>query len=125
MADEWYVASIDAIERAAKEVTAALDTTLAALAPARQERLAGVGLVEIVKGLVARGGRTTRLAPTVAFGEFERAVTAYRARVIRALVDDEHLTFTEIGNITGVSRQMVARLYSSGRSEEAQEPTLT
>jgi hypothetical protein len=113
MDDDWYVASIDAIERAADDLRAALDLSLATLATARQERLAGVGLVEIVSGLVARGGRATRLAPTVAFSEFERALTVYRARVIRALVDDEHLTFTEVGKMTGVSRQMIARLYSS------------
>lgn len=113
MDDDWYVASIDAITRAAEELRAGLDVTLAVLAPARQERLAGVGLVEIVDGLVARGGRATRLAPTAAFREFERAVTVYRARAIRALVDDEHLTFTEIANRTGVSRQMIARLYNS------------
>ncbi|MDX6287168.1 MAG: hypothetical protein QOG53_2653 [Frankiales bacterium] len=116
---DWYVASIDAIAQAADELRAALDSTLATLAPAREERLAGVGLVDIVSGLVARGGRTTRLAPTVAFREFELAVTAYRARAIQALVDDEHLTFTEVAKLTGVSRQMIARLYSSSVESNA------
>jgi hypothetical protein len=113
MDDDWYVAAIDDITRAAEELRAALDVTLAVLAPARQERLAGVGLVGIVSGLVARGGRATRVAPTVAFREFERALTVYRGRAIRALVDEEHLTFTEVANLTGVSRQMIARLYNS------------
>jgi hypothetical protein len=116
LADDWYIASIDAIARAAEELSAALDVTLATLVQARQERLAGVGLVDIVSGLVARGGRATRLTPTVAFREFERAVTVYRARAIRALVDEEHLTFTEVANLTGVSRQMIARLYNSSRA---------
>jgi hypothetical protein len=111
MDDDWYVASLDAIERAAEELRTALDSLLEALAPARQERLAGVGLVEIVSGLVARGGRDIRLAPTAAFRELEKALTLYRVRAVRALVDEEHLTFTEVGNLTGVSRQMIARLY--------------
>ena len=119
MDDDWYVASVDAIAGAAEELRAALDLALVSLAQARQERLAGVGLVDIVNGLVARGGRATRMAPTVAFGEFERALKAYRARVIRALVDDEHLTFTEIGNLTGVSRQVIARLYDSTSAERS------
>lgn len=51
-----------------------------------------------------RRGRSTRLAPTLAFREFERAVTAYPAQAIRPFVDDEHLTFTEAANLTGVSQ---------------------
>jgi hypothetical protein len=47
----------------------------------------------------------------VAFREFEAAVTDYRASMIRALVDEDHLTFTEVGELTEASRQMVARLY--------------
>ena len=116
MVDDSYVASIDAVAQAAEELRVALDSTLATLVPARQERLANVGMLEIVRGMAARGGRTTRLAPTVAFREFERAVTMCRARAVRALVDDEHLTFTEVANLTGVSRQMIARLYSTGRA---------
>jgi hypothetical protein len=116
MDDDWYVASIDAITRAAEELRAALDVTLGVLAPARQERLAGVGILDIVSGIVTRGGRAARLTPTVAFRDFERALTAYRAQAIRALVDDEHLTFTEVANLTGVSRQMIARLYKSSNA---------
>jgi hypothetical protein len=114
MDDDWYVVSIDAVEQAAEDLRTALDSVLEALSSARQERLAGVGLLEIVNGLRARGGRTTRLAPTLAFREFERALTIYRARAIQALVDEEHLTFTEVGDLTGVSRQMIARLYRTG-----------
>jgi DNA invertase Pin-like site-specific DNA recombinase len=73
--------------------------------------VAGDGLVDIIPALVARGGRETRLAPTRAYHAFERAITAYRARAIRELVDDEHMTYTEIAELIGVSRQMVARLY--------------
>ena len=35
----------------------------------------------------------------------------YRAGLIRAMVDDEKLSFTAVGRRLGVSRQMVARLY--------------
>jgi predicted DNA-binding protein (UPF0251 family) len=47
----------------------------------------------------------------LAFRELERAVADYRASKVRALVDEEQLTFTEVAKLTGVSRQIVARLY--------------
>jgi DNA-directed RNA polymerase specialized sigma24 family protein len=111
MSDDWYMDSIDRVQRAADDLHASLDVVMDALADARTARAAGDGLVDIVGGLVARGGRETRLAPTRAFRAFEQAVTAYRARTIRALVDGERMTYTEIAELLGVSRQMVARLY--------------
>jgi CRP-like cAMP-binding protein len=82
-----------------------------ALNEARSRRLAGVGHLDIAKGLVARGGRKTRLAPTAACREFEAALTDCRALMIRALVDEDHLTFTQVGELIGVTRQRVGRLY--------------
>jgi DNA-directed RNA polymerase specialized sigma24 family protein len=111
MSDDWYLDSIDLVQRAADDLHASLDVVMDALADARTARVAGDGVVDIVRGLVARGGRETRLAPTQAFRAFEQAITAYRARAIQALVDDEHMTYTEIAGLLGVSRQMVARLY--------------
>jgi DNA-directed RNA polymerase specialized sigma24 family protein len=111
MSDDWYLESIDQVQRSADDLHASLDLIMDALADARTAREAGDGLVDIIGGLVARGGREARLAPTQAFHAFEQAITAYRARAIRALVDDEHMTYTEIAELTGVSRQMVARLY--------------
>jgi hypothetical protein len=109
--EDWCIASVDRIDGAANDLHEALERFVDALREARSGRLAGSGAVDITHGLVARGGRTLRLAPTVAFREFEAAVTDYRASMIRALVDEDHLTFTEIGELTGASRQMVARLY--------------
>ena len=111
MSDDWYLDSIDRVQRAGDELHASLDLVMGALADARTARVAGDGLVDIIRALIARGGRETRLAPTQAFHAFEQAITAYRARTIRALVDEEHMTYTEIAELTGVSRQMVARLY--------------
>lgn len=109
--EDWCVASIDRVDCAANNLHEALERFVDALHEARSGRLAGAGAVDIANGLMARGGRALRLAPTVAFREFEAAVTDYRASMIRALVDEDHLTFTEIGELTGASRQMVARLY--------------
>jgi hypothetical protein len=111
MAEDWFIASIDRVEGAANDLHEALDRLMDPLREARSERMRGVGGVDIVEGLLARGGRDTRLASTVAFREFERAVTDYRASKVRALVEEGHLTFTKVAEVTGVSRQMVARLY--------------
>jgi hypothetical protein len=119
MTEDWYVASIDRVEAAATDLHEALDATLASLRKARVERLAGVDLVDIVKGLVLRGGREIRLAPSVAFTEFERAVTSYRAAAVRALVDEEHMSFSDVARLTDVSRQMIARLYRRGQGSDA------
>lgn len=113
MSDDWYVASIDEVQRSADDLKAAIDRTVDALTEARESRLAGVGLLDIVHGLVARGGRETRLGPARAFTRWDAAIAAYRAKAIRALVDEQHMTYTEIGELIGVSRQMVARLYRS------------
>jgi hypothetical protein len=111
--DDWYVASIDDVQRSADDLKAAIDHTMNALVEARARRLAGVGLLDIVRGLVAGGGRETRLAPARAFKAWEAAIAAYRAQAVRALVDEDHMTYTQIGELIGVSRQIVARLYQS------------
>jgi DNA-directed RNA polymerase specialized sigma24 family protein len=111
MSEDWYLDSIDQVERAADDLHASLDVVMDALADARTARVAGDDLGDIIRGLIERGGREARLAPTHAFHAFEQALTSYRARAIRSLVDDEHMTYTEIAELIGVSRQMVARLY--------------
>ena len=115
--DDWYVASIDEVQRSAEELKAAIDDAMDALLEARSSRLAGVGLVDIVQGLVAGGGRETRLGPTHAFKAWEAAINAYRAQAVRALVDEDHMTYTQIGKLIGVSRQMVARLHQAAANE--------
>ena len=109
--EDWYTAAVDRVESSATDLHAAVDAAVDLLRQARRDWLGGTGLVDIVEGLVEAGGRQARLAPTVAFREFERAVTAYRAAAVRRLVDEEHMTFSMVGQLTGVSRQMIARLY--------------
>jgi hypothetical protein len=117
LAEDWYAASIDRVEAAARSVHEAVDAVVAALAAARQERLAGRPLPAIVESLVARGGKETRRSADDAFREYTKAVTAYRAAAIQALVDEDGMTLSEVARITGVSRQMVARLYRIGADD--------
>jgi hypothetical protein len=111
LSEDWYVGAVDQVARAADQLHSSLQRVVDRLAIACDERLAERDLTDIVSGLVDDGGRDIRLAPSVAFDEFERAVTMYRARTIRALVDENGMTFTAVASLTGVSRQMIARLY--------------
>jgi hypothetical protein len=108
---DWYVEAVDGVERAALALHESLDQTVGALRDARDSRLAGAGLIDIVNELVQRGGRDLRLAPTAAFRAYEQAMTAYRGAAVRALVDEEHMSLSAVAELIGVSRQMVARLY--------------
>jgi hypothetical protein len=114
LAGDWYVRSVERIEAAADELRSAIDGVVESLQVAGRQRSQDLPLVDIVRRLNARGGREHRLEPTVAFRHFESAVTAYRAEAVRALVDDDGLTFSAIAQLLGVSRQMVARLYRHG-----------
>jgi hypothetical protein len=111
VSEDWYVESIDNVQRCADALHDALDQAVGALLIAREERIAGLPLPEMVARLVERGGTSARRSADEAFRAYTEAVTAYRAKVIRALVDEEGLTLSEIARSTGVSRQMVGRLY--------------
>jgi hypothetical protein len=117
MSDDWFVLALEAVDDAAREVHASVDSVVAMLRDAAGKHSEGSPLHAVVAALVESGGRSARLAPTLAYERFEAAVTAYRSQAIRALVDEEGMSFTEIGRLTGVSRQMVARLYRSAQEQ--------
>lgn len=110
---DWYIESVDNIERCAQDLGEAVERQVAALREGRVNRIAGMGLVDIVRQFNSRGGRELRLNSTAAFRAFEKAMTGYRVAVIRALVDKEQMSFSAVAELTGVSRQMIARLYRS------------
>jgi DNA invertase Pin-like site-specific DNA recombinase len=114
MSNDRYLAAVDGLERSAADLHAAVDRLVARLAAAREQRLAQTPLIEVVSALAANGGRDTRRAGERACAAFIAAITEYRATTIRMLVDHEGVTLSEIARLTGVSRQMVGRLYRAG-----------
>jgi hypothetical protein len=118
MSEDWYVDAIDAVQSAAAVLHETLDRNVATLLVARQERAEGMALRRIVERLVERGGTASRRSVDEAFRAYSDAVTAYRAVVIRALVDEEEMTLTEIASLTGVSRQMVGRLRRAAEADD-------
>jgi hypothetical protein len=114
VSEDRYVEAVDELFAAADRLCMSLDCLIRRLAISRRERLSGVSMLDIIGLPVDDGGRDARRAPKAAFTDFERALAACRAIVIRALVDDEDMDFTSVGRLIGVSRQMVARLYQAG-----------
>jgi hypothetical protein len=105
--------AIERVERTGKEAQRAIGEGVASVDTAREQLEAGAHVSQVVDDLIARGGREARLRSSAAIDAFEHAVMVYRVGLIRAMVDDEELTFTEVGRHLAVSRQMIARLYHS------------
>jgi hypothetical protein len=112
--EDWLLARIEAVEVAAAAVQEALAEARAVLGPARRARVAGEPLVRIAEGLVAAGAGPRRDA-AAAIHAYRHAVTAVRAEVVRALVDEEDVPLTTLSRRMGMSRQALTRLYQHGR----------
>lgn len=108
----WLLEAIKRIEQTGEEAQRAIGEGLASIDGARQRLVAGIPVSEIVADLMAQGGREARLRSSAAIEAFEHAVMLYRVGLIRAMVDEEKLSFAEVARRMGVSRQMIARLYS-------------
>ena len=113
---DWYLDAVDEAVAAGQALREALDQTDELFMAARRRRLEGVSLARIVTTMAEDGGRSARLSVNEAFAAWTAAITAYRARAIRAVVDEEGMTLSEIARLSGVSRQMVGRLYRFGTS---------
>lgn len=115
MSEDPVLDAIDGVELAAARLHRAVDSVVRELARAGELRRNGEPVTAITQHLSMAGGRQLRLLPKEAAADFERAVTSYRIAAIRELVDLEGVTFTQIAAMTGVSRQMIARLYRAAR----------
>ncbi len=107
----WLLEAIRRVEQTGEEAQMAISEGIASMDRAREQLVAGAPVSKIVDDLIAQGGREARLKSSAAIDAFEHAVMVYRVGLIRAMVDDEGLSFSEVGRRLGVSRQMVARLY--------------
>jgi hypothetical protein len=117
MGEDWFVASVDRVARAAsiasEDLRAAVEELVGSTRAARAD---GRSLIEIVDLMAARKGREMRLRAISAFQEYERAVADMRAGVVRALVDEEGMTLSEAGLRLKISRQAATRLYRNGKA---------
>ncbi len=113
MTEDWFVGAVEQVAEAGRRACVAIETTVGALREGSEARKAGRPIVDVVDELIAAGGREIRLSAADAFREYERAIASMRADVVRALVDTDGLSLTDVANHMKISRQAAARLYES------------
>src|ERR1700753_412341 len=120
MAQDRFVEAVDQVADAGREACLAIERAVGALQRGSEARIAGRAVVDVVDDLIAAGGRETRLDATEQFRAFERAVASMRAVVLRALVDENGLSFTDVGRRLKVSRQAAAKLYERATEKDVE-----
>jgi hypothetical protein len=120
MTEDWFVGAVEHVASAGRQACLAIETAVGALRQGSEARSGGRPIVDVVEELIGAGGRETRLSAADAFREYERAIASMRAVVVRALVDEGHLSLTDVAKRMKISRQAAARLYEAapGRSDE-------
>ena len=122
MTEDWFVEAVERVADAGRQACLAIDTAVGALQGVCATRNAGRPIVDVVDELIAAGGRETRLSAADSFHEFERAIAAMRADVVRALVDEGGLSLTDAAKRLKISRQAAARLYEPAPEHGDQGP---
>ncbi|MDQ1687603.1 MAG: hypothetical protein QOK42_578 [Frankiaceae bacterium] len=122
MTEDWFLEAVERVEDAARQACVAIESAVVALREGCEARNAGRSIVDVVDELVAAGGRETRLSSADAFREYERAIASMRAAVVRSLVDDGGLSFTDVAKRLKISRQAAARLYELDQTYQAEGP---
>jgi len=111
MAEDPLADLFELVEKAAELARAALQVEIEGVARAREQRVAGATVRQVVDGLLARGLPEARREAQRAFGEYQRSLRVVRASYVRVLVDECGLTLTAVSELLGLSRQVVSRLY--------------
>ena len=113
MTDDWFVGAVERVADAGHHACLAIETAVGALRKGSEARSAGRPIVDVVDELIGASGREVRLSAADAFREYERAIASMRAAVVRALVDEGGLSFTDVAKRMKISRQAATRLYES------------
>jgi hypothetical protein len=122
MTEDWFAVAVEEVANAGHQACLAIEASVDALREGREAWNAGRSIVDVVDGLIAAGGRETRLSAADAFREYERAVASMRAGVVRALVDEGGLSLTDVAKRMKISRQAAARLYEPVRERGGEGP---
>lgn len=122
MTEDWFVGAVERVTEAGRRACLAIELTVGALREGCEARKAGGSLGDVVDDMIAVGGRQTRLSAAEAFREYERAIATMRAAVVRALVDIDDLSLTDVAKRLQISRQAAARLYEPVRERGDEGP---
>ncbi len=110
---DWLLASIDAMEEAARAASEAMAAVVESLNGARARCRDAVPLVEIVDHLVESGGKERRSSAGQAIQRYERAVLDFRGNLVKHMTEDEGLTITDAARHMRISRQRAGRLLAT------------
>jgi hypothetical protein len=108
LTEDSFVAAIDRVSDAGRRACSAIEAALGALDAGREARQSGATLAQVVDLLMSGGGREVRVGSAKALVDYERAIAAMRALVVRALVDEEGMSFTDVAARLRISRQAAA-----------------
>lgn len=117
MSEDWFVRAIERVAEAGRFACREIDEAVREFEYGRDARLSGRPVGEVVEELIGRGGPKIRSDTARAFRDYERAIAALRAGVVRALVDEHGHSFTDVARKLQVSRQAIARLYRQADGE--------
>lgn len=112
-----FQADVERVSAAGRRACEAIEAASRALEEGRDAQLAGIPLVEVVGQLIGAGGRPLRLGASEAFTAYEQAINVMRAGVVRALVESDGLSLTDIASKMGISRQSAAKLYKQAHQD--------
>ena len=110
--DDPFVVALERAMSEANDARAALGVVVEMLGSIREQHVVGAKKSEVLTHLLGLDAPDARRRSATAFHAYEQALSVYRAEMFRALVE-EGMNFSEIGELAGVSRQVVARLYRS------------
>jgi len=113
MTEDSFIAAVDRVSAAGRRACDAIEAAVGALDAGREARQSGATVAQVVDLLISGGGREVRVGSATAFVDYERAIAAMRAVVVRALVDEERMSFTEVAARLRISRQAAAVLYKT------------
>jgi len=112
---EELISSIVDAERAARAAMKELEATVSDLAAAYKQTLSNSTAQEIVQGLLGQDHLKLRRATYRAIRDYERASAHIRESLVRVLIDNEHLSVSEVASRLTISRQLTSRLYKQAK----------
>lgn len=110
MAGDWLQDGLESVEAAAKRALRDLEHVLEHVEVLRSAGRRGIEPTTVARQESQRG-RELRLAADASFASFQQANAALRMAMVKAMVDDDKMSFTDAGAVLGVSRTMASRLY--------------
>jgi len=114
--DDWLGAEIGLVERQCRQLEPRLSDFRELLARARDLRVRGATVEQILAYIDAPGATSARRSLDTSLRAYTRAVARLRGEIVRHLVDHQGVSLTEVGTLLGVSRQVASTLYRSRSS---------